>query len=112
MSSENRGDILVTGIGNSIFYLPNPQPEVKSEAKKDLDKLENLPWYSLQEPVSSSEKFHFSDPVEVASSPTIALNIVDCASSLHNFTGSRDSFASIASQDVNSLQRKMVSNLV
>ena len=100
MSSDNRGDSgeLVTGIGNSTFYLPNPQAEVNKDR----------PSCSLQEP---SEKFRFSDPVEVTSSPTVVLNIADCTSSLQ-FTGSRDSFASIASQDVNSLQGEMVNSEV
>ena len=98
---------LGTGIGNSKFYVPNPDHEESKEVKRDRDR----ETYSLQEPVISSEKVTYSKPVEVASSPT-GVMIVDLTYSLQLTEGSRDRFASISSQDVNSLQRRMVSSVV
>jgi len=101
------GQDSLTEIGNSKFYVPNPDHEESKEVKKDHDR----ETHSLQEPVISGEKFCYSKPVEVASSPT-SVTIVDLTYSRQLTEGSRDRFASISSQDVNSLQRRMVSSVV
>ena len=107
---------LVTGIGNpvgkSVFY----DNDSNSDSNPRKVKIDNEPSFqSLQESVSSSEKVLYYGPMKVASS------IRSSASQDHTNDqqfvlaeaqpGLRDSYASVTSQDVGSLQRKTVRNV-